>query len=54
MITFTILSIILLAIMFVAGINAVVCGSGLLVVFGDLIACGLIIYLLVRLFRRRK
>lgn len=50
MITFTILTIILL----IAVAIALTFGAGLLAVFGDLIVCGLIIWLLVKLFRRKK
>lgn len=50
MITFTIL----LAIAIVAALIALVCGAGFIAVFGDLIVCGLIIWLLVKIFRRKK
>lgn len=54
MITFSILSIALLVIAVVATIIALACGAGFIAVFGDLIVCGLIIGLLIKLFRRKK
>lgn len=50
MITFSILMIVLLA---VAVILATCC-AGFLAVFGDLIVCGLIIALVVKLFKPKK
>ena len=50
MITLTIL---LIAAIVVACI-ALACGAGFIVAFGDLILCGLIIYGLFKLFRRKK
>ena len=50
MITFSILMIVLLVI---ATILAAF-GAGFLAVFGDILVCGLIIYGLVKLFRRKK
>lgn len=54
MITFTILLVTLLAVAFVIASIAVACGAGFIAAFGDLIICGLVIYLLVKLFRRKK
>lgn len=54
MITFTILLITILAIAIVAACIALACGAGFIAAFGDLIVCGLIIWLFVKLFRRRK
>lgn len=54
MITFTILLIALLGIAVVAGTIALACGAGFIAIFGDLIVCGLIIGLLVKLFKGRK
>lgn len=50
MITFSIL---LIAAIIIASI-ALAFGAGLFAVFGDLIICGLIIALFVKLFRRKK
>lgn len=54
MITLSILLIAIVAIAIIAAIIALVGGAGVIVAFGDLIVCGLIIWLLVKLFRRRK
>ncbi len=54
MIIFSILCTILLAVAIVAAIIALAFGAGFIAVFGDLIVCGLIICLLVKLFRRKK
>lgn len=54
MITFSVLLIVLLAIALVTAIIALVGGAGLIAVFGDLIICGLIVGLLVKIFRRKK
>lgn len=54
MITFTILLITLLSVAFVIATIAMACGAGFIAAFGDLIVCGLILWLLVKLFRRRK
>lgn len=50
MITFSIL---MIALLIIATVLAL-CGAGLLAVFGDLIICGLIIALIIKLFRRKK
>lgn len=54
MITLAILLVSILAIAIVGSIIALAFGAGFIAVFGDLIICALIIYGLVRLFRRRK
>ena len=54
MIMFTILLITLLALAITSALCIVAGGAGLLLVFGDLIICVGIIWLIVRLFRRRK
>ena len=54
MITFTLLTIALLIIATVIAIVALTCGAGLIAVFGDLIVCGLIIALFVKLFTKKK
>lgn len=54
MITFIILLVTLLTLALVATLVVLAGGAGILVAFGDVIVCGLIIYLLVKLFRRRK
>lgn len=45
---------ILLTIAIVALVIALACGAGFIAVFGDLILCGLIIFGLIKLFRRKK
>jgi hypothetical protein len=50
MITFTVLTI---AVLLVAAVLGIV-GTGFLAIFGDLIVCGMIIGLIVKLFRRKK
>ena len=54
MITFSILTVSLLAIAIITAIIALACGAGFFVVFGDFIVCGLIIALIVKLFKGRK
>lgn len=54
MVTFGILLGIVLAAAIVIAAVALVGGAGLIAVFGDLIICGLIIGLLIKLFRKRK
>ena len=54
MIIFTILLVALLAAAIVSVVSAIIAGTGFLVVFGDLITFGLIIWVIVKLFRRKK
>lgn len=54
MITFSALMAIVLTIAAIAVVIALVCGTGLIAVFGDLFIFGLIIWGLMKLFRRRK
>ena len=54
MITLSILTVIVLAIVIVAAAIALVCGAGFIAVFGDLIVAALIIGLIVKLFKRKK
>ena len=54
MITLSILTIILLAIVMIAAVITVMCGAGFIVVFGDMIIAALIITLIIKLFRRKK
>lgn len=54
MITFSILLITLLAVAIVTAVIAVAFGAGFIAVFGDLVICLGIIWLLIKLFRRRK
>lgn len=54
MVMFTILLIALAVIAVAAIIAAIVGGAGLLVMFGDLIVFGLIVWVIIRLFRRRR
>ena len=54
MITFSIFSTVLLIIVGVIAAIGLVCGAGIIAVFGDLILCGVIIGLIVKLFRRKR
>lgn len=54
MITFTILLIALLSLVTAAALIVLTGGAGIILAFGDLIVCGLLIWLIVRLFRRGK
>ena len=54
MITLTILLTILLSVAIVVASIALACGAGFIAAFGDLIVFGLILWLLVKLFRRKK
>ena len=54
MIMFTILLGLLIAIAVIALIAAIVGGAGLLVVFGDAIVFGLIMWLFIRVFKKKK
>lgn len=54
MITFIVLLIALLSLAVAAALIALAGGVGFLLAFGDLIVCGLIIGLIIRLFRRRR
>lgn len=47
------LTIVLIALVAVA-LAAIIGGAGLLALFGDLIVFGLILWVIIRLFRRRK
>jgi hypothetical protein len=54
MITFITLLAALIAFVIIASIIGLVCGAGLLVVFGDLIVFVLIVWALAKLFKRKK
>lgn len=54
MITFTVLLIALLIFAVAATLAVLAGGAGLLLVFGDIIVAGLIVWLIVHLFRRWK
>ena len=54
MITLSILTVALLAIAIVAAVITVMCGAGFIVAFGDVIICGLVIALIIKLFKRKK
>ena len=54
MITFTILLITLLVLGIVTALVVLAGGAGIILAFGDLIVCGLFLWLIIRLFRRRK
>ena len=50
MITFSILLIVLLTL----AVIIATCGAGIIVALGDLIVCGLILWLIVKLFKPKK
>jgi hypothetical protein len=54
MITFSILLAALLLVATIVAIVVTIVGGSVIAVFGDFIVCGLIIWLLVKLFRRKK
>lgn len=54
MILFTILLSVIITIAVVALITAIIAGGGLIMVFGDLIVFGLIVWLIIKIFRRKK
>ena len=54
MITFIILLVTILSLLAAGAIIVLAGGAGFILAFADLIVCGLIIGLVIRLFRRRK
>lgn len=54
MVTFFVLLIALVALLITAAIIVIAGGAGFIIAFADVIVCGLIIYWIIRLFRRRK
>lgn len=54
MILFTILLALIGGITVISLIAALVAGAGFIVVFGDLIVFGLIVWLIIKIFRRKK
>lgn len=54
MITFLVLLTIVVCIAIAAALIIIAGGAGFVLAFGDLIVCGLIIWLIVRLFGRRR
>ena len=54
MITLTILLTVIIAIAIAVLIGAIISGVGIIAVFGDVIVFGLIIWLIIKFFRRRK
>ena len=54
MITFALLLISLLVIMIITAICIIAGGAGIILILGDLIVCGALIWLIVRLIRRKK
>ena len=54
MITFSVLLIALLVVLTVAALVVLASGAGLILVFGDLIVCGLILWGIIKLFKRKK
>lgn len=53
MITFTIILIVLLALGIAAALVLLAGGAGVILAFGDLFVCAGIIWLIIRIFRRR-
>lgn len=53
MITLTIILVALLSLIAAAALIILAGGAGFILAFGDLIVCGTVIWLIVRLFRRR-
>ena len=53
MITFIIILVTLLSLAIAAALIALAGGVGFLLAFGDLIVCGMLIGLIIRIFRRR-
>jgi len=54
MLTFTVVSVTVLSLLIAAALIVLAGGAGVVLAFSDLIVCALIIWLLVKLFRRRK
>ena len=54
MITLTILLAVVIAIAIAVLIGAIISGVGLIAVFGDVIVFGLIVWLIIEIFKRRK
>lgn len=54
MILFTILLVALIAIAVLTLISAIIAGGSLIAVFGDLIVFGLIVWLIIKIFNRKK
>lgn len=54
MVTFAILLVILFTLVIAAALAVLAGGAGIVLAFGDLIICGGIIWLLVKLFKRRR
>ena len=53
MITFIVLLVTIVSLIIAAALIVLAGGAGFVLAFGDLIVCGLIIGLIIRLFRRR-
>lgn len=54
MITFIVLLVTVLSLLAAGALIVLAGGAGVILAFGDLIVCGLIIWAIIRLFRRRK
>jgi hypothetical protein len=54
MITFAVLLITLLSLIIATALVILAGGAGIIFALGDVIVCGVIIWLIVRLFRRKK
>lgn len=54
MITFLVLLVTIVSLLIAAALVILAGGAGFILAFADVIVCGLIIALIVRLFRRRK
>lgn len=54
MVTFTVLTIVLLSLVIATALVILAGGAGVILALGDFIVCGLIIWLIIKLFRRRR
>lgn len=54
MITFLVLLVTIVSLLIAAALIILAGGAGFIIAFADVIVCGLIIGLIIRLFRRRK
>ena len=54
MITLTILLAVVIAIAIAVLIGAIISGVGLIAIFGDVIVFGLIVWLIIKIFKQRK
>ena len=54
MVTFLVLLVTIVSLLIAAALIVLAGGAGFILAFGDVIVCGLIIGLIIKLFRRRK